>query len=112
MPDGRDITVSPCPSNAVDLLLSNFGEPVTIVGVRIGVMHGIVETAEIERARGHSPTPVQRKVLKLKRGALAGVARVQGLTVVCPDTGAIYTIDQPTAQGPSLFDWFLLQPEQ
>lgn len=103
--------MSPYAPNDADVFLADFGEVITIAGVP-SVTRGLVDDVLAEQEFSEARTQSQQKVLKLKRGALAGVARVQGLTVAFPDTGALYTIDQPMAHGSSLFDWYVLQPKR
>ena len=53
----------------------------------------------------------QQVVLKVKRGAFAGL-KVQGTVVTVPSRSLSYNIDEPLPRPSSLFDWYALQPRR
>ena len=102
---------SPYQPNDADVVLADFGEDLVIPGVPAGT-RGLLDTELVETEFGGTRTQAQQTVLKVKRGALAGVARVQGLTVTVPAQGTVFTIDQPMPHASSLFDHYALQPKR
>ncbi len=99
---------SPFQPDDTDQFLADFGEALVIAGAPT-VTRGLLDDAVLEREIAGQTTQSQQLVLKVKRGAFAGVAQVKGLMVTIPSRGQSYTIDQPMPRPSSLFDWYALQ---
>lgn len=102
---------SPFQPDDADLLLADFGEELVIAAAP-SVTRGLLDDAVLERDIAGQTTQSQQTVLKVKRGAFAGVPTVKGLTVTVTSSAKSYVIDQPLARPSSLFDWYALQPKR
>lgn len=101
---------SPYQPNDADRVLADFGEDLVCAAAPL-VTKGLLDDAILEDASGEARTQTQQVVLKVKRGAFDGI-RVQSTTVTVTSRGKVFTIDQPLPHGPSLFDWYVLQPRR
>lgn len=99
---------SPYQPGDADQLLADFGEALVIAGAPT-VTRGLLDDVVLEREIAGQATQSQQLVLKVRRGAFAGVPTVKGLTVTIPSRGQTFAIDQPLPRPSSLFDWYALQ---
>ena len=99
---------SPFQPDDADQILDDFGEDLEITAAPT-VKRGLLDDVVLEQETAGQTTQSQRLVLKVKRGAFAGLATVKGLTVSIPSRGVSYVIDQPLARPTSLFDFYVLQ---
>lgn len=75
------------------------------------VTRGLLDDIVMEGDNAGQRTLSQQVVLKVKRGAFAGL-KVQGTVVTVPSRSVSYSIDEPLPRPSSLFDWYALQPRR
>jgi hypothetical protein len=104
--------MSPAPFQPgdADQILADFGEDLVCAAAPT-VTRGLLDDIVLEGENAGQRTLSQQVVLKVKRGAFAGV-RVQGTVVTVASRNQAYTIDEPLPRPSSLFDWYALQPRR
>lgn len=93
-----------------DQILADFGEDLVCAAAPT-VTRGLLDDVLLEGDSAGQRTVTQQTVLKVKRGAFAGL-RVQGSVVTVTSRAQAYTIDEPLPRPSSLFDWYALQPRR
>lgn len=101
---------SPFAPGDADQILADFGEDLVCAAVP-AVTRGLLDDVVLEDEVAGQRTVSQQVVLKVKRGAFAGV-KVQGTTVTVTSRAQVYVIDETLPRPTSLFDFYILQPRR
>jgi uncharacterized protein YsxB (DUF464 family) len=101
------VSPSPFAPGDADQILADFGEDLVCAAVP-AVTRGLLDDVVLEGEVAGQRTVSQQVMLKVKRGAFAGV-KVQGTTVTVTSWAQVFVIDAPLARPTSLFDHYVLQ---